>query len=128
MCKTNGHTAPSKHVETIFSVELDIHMSQLILIALEALYEAAKNPDLNFRRQIRKSQENFGFDSLPDMKLDSIGLTIDRIFDALMEKRFPKLPHEKLMDLDIDDMSDADIQAIVRDIELQHGAVDWEAL
>ena len=70
MCKTNGHTAPKKHAETIFSVELNIHQAQLILIALDALYEAAKFPDMKFWRQIRKSRANFGIDSLPDMKLE----------------------------------------------------------
>ena len=130
MYKQDSVTLHSNASESILTFQLSKDKAELILIALNALYEAKNKPDVSFEQTLTNGQKTFGIETLPDNLNDVIAKLCDEIYMPVYRLQFPLTANDYLMkvDIDIDNITDIEMQHIIHDIETQHGIIDLEAL
>jgi hypothetical protein len=105
--------------------QLDQQHVERLLVALRVFQQQCDNP---YAQELASQARTwYGFaPSADDCNADNLGCIADVLFEGLLDAR--RTPAERLLDYEVDGLTDEDALAIVRDIEARHGKITPEDL
>ena len=130
MCGKQSNALQGSASETILSYQLGIDKVELILIALNALYELKSFSSKSIEQILADGQKTFSIDTLPVDISNRIAALCDELYEPIHHIKYPLTPNDYLMqvDIDVERITEAETQNIIDDIEMTHGKVDLGAL
>jgi hypothetical protein len=88
---------------SLLTYQLTKDKAEIILIALNALYELQKNSNLYFQKMLVNGQQMFGLENLPTNLMDTLAKLCDEVYKPIHNINNPMSVNDYLLILDIDE-------------------------